>query len=194
MANVVVDAAGKRSRFSQRVAKQQYGVAFHEARDNGSVLNFQFFDGGYGGTVSVEGGRRNSCFLVDRKRLAQFRRQQEGCIATGPIGYEAVTGDYLSIGDASGMIDPFCGEGMCHALDTGMIAGHVIAEGLAGGREYEEIRQRYMCEWRRRWRSKRASAGRLRQLLEHRHAFGAAFVLASWFPTIPSSFLHDLWK
>ncbi len=190
----VVDAAGKRSRFSRRRSSAQYGVQFHEAGDNGSILDFRFFAGGYGGTVSVEGGRRNSCFLVDRERLAAFRAQKEGCVVTGPIGYERVSGKYLSIGDAAGMIDPFCGEGMRHALDSGRIAGRAIAEGLARGRDYEEIRRSHEREWNARWRRRRDSASRLRRLVEHPTALGAAFVVASLFPSLPASFLRNLWK
>ena len=65
-AKVVVDAAGKLSRFTKRRAVPQFGVQFYEAGTRGDVLDFWFFEDGYGGAVTVEGGRSNACFLVNK--------------------------------------------------------------------------------------------------------------------------------
>jgi Dehydrogenases (flavoproteins) len=53
------------------------------------------------------------------------------------------------------MIDPFCGEGMHHALDSGITAARIVARGLQQGRPYQRIRRDYESESTRRWSRKR---------------------------------------
>jgi len=50
---------------------------------------------------------------------------------------------YLLIGDAAGMVNPFNGEGIAYALETGVLAGRITADALSNGkspelREYHE--------------------------------------------------------
>ena len=100
----------------------------------GSVLNFQFSENGYGGGVSIEGGQSNFCFLVKKDALKGYLGDRR-CLVTGPLAYDRLPGHFIAIGDAGGMVDPFCGEGMRHALETGILAARVVAAGLvaAGG-------------------------------------------------------------
>ena len=56
------------------------------------------------------------------------------------------------------MIDPFCGEGMHHALDTGVIAAGSVIRGLEQGWSYGEMRRDYERERNRRWSRKRMLA------------------------------------
>jgi len=69
-ARVVVDAAGKLSRFTRRRTVPQFGVQFYETGSRGDVLDFSFFEKGYGGAVSIESGRTNACFLIDKSALS----------------------------------------------------------------------------------------------------------------------------
>ena len=190
---VVVDAAGKLSRFTRRLPRSQYGVGYHEDGDNGSVLDFEFFDGGYGGSVSVEGGRKNSCFLVDRRQLERFR-QKGGCLVTGRVAYRRVGGQYLAIGDAAGMVDPFCGEGMRHALESGLLAAGVVGDGLHNGRSYNDMRQRYDAAWRADWSRKRVLASSLRSMLASPCMSNGAFALGVRYPRLVSILLGELWE
>ena len=190
---VVVDAAGKLSRFTRRLPTSQYGVGYHEEGDNGSVLDFEFFDGGYGGSVSVEGGRKNSCFLVDRDQVERFRRKG-GRVVTGRVAYRRVGGEYLAIGDAAGMVDPFCGEGMRHALESGLLAAGVVGDGLHNGRGYDDMRRRYDGAWRAAWSRKRALASALRSILASPRMSNPAFALGVRFPRLVSLLLRELWK
>jgi flavin-dependent dehydrogenase len=197
-ARVVVDAAGKLSRFSKRRAVPQFGVQFYEAGSRGDVLDFWFFEEGYGGAVTVERGRSNACFLVSKDALRNFESvfaratkfpalatspgtvllTQEGktggsvppelsCLVTGPLAYNFLSSDFISIGDAAGMVDPFCGEGMRHALDTGISAAKVIASGLNRGDNYTTIRDRYEQGSATRWRAKRRLGRIIREMLNH---------------------------
>jgi flavin-dependent dehydrogenase len=56
------------------------------------------------------------------------------------------------------MIDPFCGEGMHHALDTGVIAAEAVIRGLDRHLSYSEMRREYETGRNRRWSRKRTMA------------------------------------
>jgi flavin-dependent dehydrogenase len=153
-AAVLIDAAGKLSRFTRRKTGQEFGVQYFEPEPRGSALDFWFFNDGYGGAVTVEGGQSNFCFLIKKDALSRYLSKPNRLV-TGPIAYDRVPGDVIAIGDAAGMIDPFCGEGMHHALDSGITAARIVARGLRDGLPYDQIRQNYEVEWARRWSHKR---------------------------------------
>jgi len=198
-ASVIVDAAGRLSRLSKRKAVPQFGVQFYEKGTCDDVLDFWFFEKGYGGVVTVEGNRSNACFLVHKDALAgllgtfdhttpsaqsrdasrlfldvaatppRLRRGvlEPSTLVTGPLAYDRLSSDFISIGDAAGMVDPFCGEGMRHALDTGICAARTIATGLNHGDSYEVMRARYQQDSHKRWRGKRRLGSVIRHMLKH---------------------------
>ena len=184
--SVVVDAAGKLSRFTRRNAVEEFGIQYTEAGSSRSTLDFAFFEDGYGGSVSIEGGYSNYCYLIKKDKLAGYLNRFD-CIVTGPLAYDKVPGEFIAIGDAAGMVDPFCGEGMRHALDTGMLAARVVARGLRSGANYDEMRREYEFERRRRWSRKRAVGATIRRILAHQTMFSTALRL------IPTWFLNHLW-
>jgi flavin-dependent dehydrogenase len=162
---VLIDAAGKLSRFTRRKTVDEFGLQYLKPGDRGSRLDFWFFEHGYGGAVSVEGCRSNFCFLLSKEKLEQYL-DRSTCLVTGPLAYESLAADYIAIGDARGMVDPFCGEGIRHALDSGMIAAQVVARGVKTRKIYEEIRHDYEYEWRRRWARRRALARAFRTAVD----------------------------
>jgi flavin-dependent dehydrogenase len=192
-ADIVIDAAGKLSRFTRRSTCRQFGVQFYEQRPTGSTLEFSFFEGGYGGSVSVEGSRVNHCFLVDQSRVADYLGR-EGCIVTGTVGYTRTGGQYLAVGDAGGVMDPFCGEGIRHALESGRLAGEIVSEGLDAGLSYASIRESYNRSCTEAWRRKRAMGSWLRWVLDHRRAKSTAFAFGRQFPGVGRKLLDQLWK
>jgi len=183
---VIVDAAGKLSRFTERRAVDQFGIQFYEQGACGNVLDFWFFRDGYGGAVTVEGGQSNACFLVSKDALPRYRNKP-GCRVTGPVAYDRRESEFLAIGDAAGMIDPFCGEGMRHALDTGRLAAQAVAEGFAIGRSYDAMRARYESERAERWKGKRRLGAIMRSVLKHPRVAAAGF---GW---RPEAVLRHLW-
>lgn len=183
---VVVDAAGKLSRFTRRESVGEFGIQYTEPTARGDVLDFWFFEDGYGGAVSIEGGRSNFCFLIKKDRLGRYLSRPD-CLVTGPLAYDRVPGDYIAIGDAAGMVDPFCGEGMRHALDSGLIAARIIARGLRSRLTYDEIRREYELEWHRRWSRKRALGEAVRSVMNYKNFFRAGLQLA------PSWLVNRLW-
>jgi flavin-dependent dehydrogenase len=157
---ILIDAAGKLSRFSGRRATDEFGIQYEEPGDRGAVMDFWFFEDGYGGAVSIEGNRTNCCLLIRKEKLDHYLGN--ACHVTGPLAYDRVRSEYIAIGDATGMVDPFCGEGMRHALDTGMVAARSVARGIRDRRTYEEIRVDYEYEWYRRWSRRRGLAAAFR--------------------------------
>src|SRR5579883_3384262 len=180
---VVIDASGKLSRFTKRDSVEEFGVQFMENCGRESILDFWFFEDGYGGGVSVEGGRSNFCFLIQKDAVKRYL-DREDCLVTGPLAYDKLPGDFISIGDAAGMVDPFCGEGMRHALDTGILAARVVANGIGRRARYEEMKWEYEARWQRRWAVRRGIGATLR---ECRSWCGAALRFA------PASLVNRLW-
>jgi flavin-dependent dehydrogenase len=180
---VVIDAAGKLSRFTRRQSVDEFGIQYTEEGGLGSVLDFEFFETGYGGGVSVEGGRSNFCFLVKKDGLKRHLESRQ-CMVTGPLAYDRLPGRFIAIGDAAGMVDPFCGEGMRHALETGMLAARVVAAGLRRHAGYEEMKWEYEARWERRWAVRRGLMAWLRQ---SREWFGPALRVA------PSWLVNRIW-
>src|SRR5262249_12235952 len=167
---VLIDAAGKLSRFTPRKAAPEFGVQYFEPEPRGSALDFWFFKDGYGGAVTVEGGQSNFCFLIKKDALSRYLSKPNRLV-TGPIAYDRVPGNVIAIGDAAGMIDPFCGEGMHHALDSGITAARIVAKGLRDKRTYGEIHQAYDWEWARRRSRKRVLARMLRMAVRRPGVF-----------------------
>ena len=183
---IVIDASGKLSRLTRRSSVGEFGIQFFEAGTQPGILDFWFFDDGYGGGVSVEEGRSNYCFLINKDRLGGYVKRP-GCMVTGPLAYDRLPGEFIAIGDAAGMLDPFCGEGMRHALDSGMAAAHIVARGLGVRWDYERIRQEYEFEWNRRWSRKRTVGAVVRKMLKCRKA------VARLLRMNPSWFLARMW-
>jgi menaquinone-9 beta-reductase len=186
-ARVVVDAAGKLSRFTARDAVDQFGVQFYEPGSSNDILDFWFFPDGYGGSVMVEGGRSNACFLIRKNALPRYMNKP-GCRVTGPVAYDRRESPFLAIGDAAGMIDPFCGEGMAHALDTGLLAARSVADGFASGKSYDAIRGKYEALRAERWDAKRRMGSVVRKLLKYPRAAAAGL---AW---KPEWFLRRMWN
>ena len=189
-ATVVVDAAGKLSRFTPRQTIPQFGVQFYEKEPRGDVLDFSFFDEGYGGAVSIEGQRTNACFLIFKDALPKFLEKAgvgTPVLCTGPLAYDRLPSGFIAIGDAAGMIEPFCGEGMRHALDTGILAARTIAAGLHRGDSYLSMRARYEQATAKRWRAKRRLGAWIRYMLQHPRITSVGFHLK------PEFWFRQLW-
>jgi len=166
LCSVVIDASGKLGRFTKRQHVDEFGIQYSESQSRGSILDFWFFEDGYGGGVSVEGGRSNWCFLLKKHALPKYVDRPD-CLVTGPLAYDRLPGEFIAIGDAAGMVDPFCGEGMRHALESGILAAGVVAAGLRRHASYEEMKYRYESEWTRQWEVRRRVGAGLRTLQKY---------------------------
>jgi flavin-dependent dehydrogenase len=184
---IVIDAAGKLSRFTKRRGVEEFGIQYAEAEPLGSVLDFWFLESGYGGGVSVEGGGSNFCFLVENEALPEYMKRGD-CMVTGPLAYDRLPGEFIAIGDAAGMVDPFCGEGMRHAMESGMLAAEAVAAGIRTRLSYEQIKLQYESRWERQWAPRRAVGAVLRRMIRQRRLLSAGMRIA------PASLLNCLWR
>jgi flavin-dependent dehydrogenase len=164
--SVVIDASGKLGRFTKRQSVGEFGIQYVEPQPSSSVLDFWFFEDGYGGGVSVESGYSNYCFLIQKDALPKYIDRAD-CLVTGPLAYDRLPGDFIAIGDAAGMLDPFSGEGMRHALETGLMAARVVAAGMRRRASYDEMKWEYESQWERRWAMRRALGAGMRRLRKH---------------------------
>jgi menaquinone-9 beta-reductase len=185
--SAVIDASGKLSRFTKRPPVEEFGIQYFGTQTCGSVLEFSFLADGYGGTVSIEGGRSNSCFVIKRDALRRYL-DREDCLVTGPLSYERLAGEFIAIGDAAGMVDPFCGEGMRHALETGILAARVVAKGLHAGVCYQEMKGQYEVAYKRRWAARKTLGAMIRRLVWRRRAF------APLLSVTPPWLLNRMWR
>ncbi len=132
--------------------------------------------GGYCGIAPLSASRANVCYVLFTNRLdiapatieRDFRRHLEGfpgvahrliqariegaIRVVGPLRLRSkrqVNGPFLACGDTTGFLDPFTGEGIAHAIATGIRAAAAAGESLQGRpgalREYE----RYVRSLRR---------------------------------------------
>ena len=73
----------------------------------------------------------------------QTERYQSGRLPMGASLVKPYGPGYLVIGDAAGMVNPFNGEGIAYALETGKLAASLVSSALARGstEELAEYRQ-----------------------------------------------------
>jgi flavin-dependent dehydrogenase len=117
---------------------------------------------------------RDMAFLRPRGRDGDF-------LGTGPVFFTrkpSSEGRVLMAGDAAGVIDPYLGEGLAIALESGILAGEILASAFAGEFAMGETMARYARAWNARFsdRVRRGAAGRA--LMLHPAAARIAAALA----------------
>jgi flavin-dependent dehydrogenase len=160
----VINAAGRWSelRAERKLSGPRWiGVKQHFRETNPPAsTDLYFFRGGYCGVQPIGGDIVNACALVQAdvassleqvislsaKLTARAREwtPHSEPITTAPIIFGApqpISNGMLNVGDAAAFIDPFLGDGISIALQTGVLAAECLAN---GGRE------RYQAEYHRR--------------------------------------------
>ncbi len=144
-----------------------------------SQVELYFFPGGYCGLAPIEDGRVNLCCLVEKSllaagsaeqvlarvpglgaRLAGWRREQPFQF-TGPVsmGWRQPPPNLLAAGDGALFPDPFTGQGMSVALETGRMAAQHV---LCGSEDVSESIEAYSRQLQRRFGGQLRGAGLLR--------------------------------
>ena len=138
-----------------------------------SKVEMYFFAGGYCGIAPVEDGACNVCCLVHREKFREYGstglddfagwlgeisrlttlqarlqggRQLSPVVTTAPVHLarrQATQRGALMVGDASGFIDPFTGEGISMALHSGGLAARTVAAMLLEGFSAEHAGEIY---------------------------------------------------
>ncbi len=151
-----------------RAARGFFGFKAHYKGECAGRVELYFFRGGYCGLAPVEGGRVNFCALVEKKLLGSRSAEQllsgvpalrermaglqrvEPFLYTGPVamGWKRAPPGLWPAGDAALMIDPFTGDGVSLALQTGQMAARRALTSAADdpghlARFAEELRRRF---------------------------------------------------
>jgi len=187
-ARAVVNATG---RWSQLTRYQTSGKVtwiglkahFREATPRASV-DLYFFNGGYCGVQPVGRDTVNACAMVQagvarsleevfasHPELWRRSGEWEACfpaITTSPLYFrkpETRAQGMILAGDSAGFIDPFAGDGISLALQSGALAGESLAGFLQGNCSWDDSHRRYRSAYLRRLAPAFRSAAALRMLL-----------------------------
>ncbi len=150
----------------------------------GEAVELYFYPSGYGGLVRLEGDLYNLCGLTKREilrraesdlerlltltlrqnpraretlRNARLESPLTGC---GPLrfGLEALPHTHVVIGDAAALMDPFLGQGISNAMESGLLAAALVDAAFRMG-DLRTLASRYARAFRRRFiRAWRAAA------------------------------------
>ena len=187
-ARCVTNTTGRWSQLTRKEALPQekwIGLKAHfaEAAPAQSV-DLYFFSDGYCGVTPVSGNTVNACAMVragsarnmdevlgKHPELEQRSRgwtQLFSDVTTAPLYFRRSLTEDRSMtlaGDAAGFIDPFAGDGISLALQSGALAAESMLAFLKGDSTLAEAQARYRTEYQRRFTRAFRSASRMRTLL-----------------------------
>ncbi len=187
-AKAVVNATGRWSKLTQfDVANKQKWLGlkahFTEPQPPPSV-DLYFFPGGYCGVTPVNDKAVNACAMV-RADVARSLEEVFACepelhrrsrdwqplfpaVTTSPLYFRAPQTEsegMLLAGDAAGFIDPFAGDGISLALQSGKLAAEVLMPFIQGKCTLKYAQQQYHATYSKRFAPAFHNAARLRSAL-----------------------------
>lgn len=188
LAKALVNATGRWSKLTQFdiAGKQKWlGLKSHfiEPQPPSSV-DLYFFAGGYCGVTPVDRNSVNACAMVHAD-IARSFDEVLAChpelqdrssnwqplypaVTTSPLYFrEPQTGcnGMLLVGDAAGFIDPFAGDGISLALQSGKLAAEMLLPFIQGKCPLRDAYRQYSSVYRRRFAPAFRNAARLRNAL-----------------------------
>jgi flavin-dependent dehydrogenase len=188
VARAVVNATGRWSKLTQfDVAGKDKWIGlkahFTEPSPPQSV-DLYFFHRGYCGVTPVGPNSVNACAMVradaahtledvfsKEPRLYERSRAWRplfATVTTSPLYFrepETESEGMFLTGDAAGFIDPFAGDGISLALQSGTLAAQSIVPFLHGSGSLEQAHQQYRAAYRARFAPAFRNAARLRTAL-----------------------------
>jgi flavin-dependent dehydrogenase len=78
----------------------------------------------------------------------------------------------LLVGDAAGFVDTFTGQGICYAVESGIIAGHILSKTIKNHITVLQLASQYEQLIQRRFGRELLYSGNIAQLV-HSHRYGA---------------------
>ena len=187
-AKAVVNTTGRWSKLTQfEVSGREKWLGlkahFTETTPPQSV-DLYFFPGGYCGVTPVGANSVNACAMVRAdvahsltevftKEPQLFHRSQSWkplfpTVTTSPLyfrGPATESDGMLLAGDAAGFIDPFAGDGISLALQSGTLAASSIIPFLRGLCSLPQVHQQYKAAYGKRFAPAFRNAARLRNAL-----------------------------
>jgi flavin-dependent dehydrogenase len=184
-AKALVNATGRWSKLTQFdvAGKQKWlGLKAHFTEPQPpSSVDLYFFPGGYCGVTPVDNNTVNACAMVraDVARSLEevFAREPElerrsrawqplyPAVTTSPLYFrepQTESDGMLLAGDAAGFIDPFAGDGISLALQSGTLAGQALLPFLRGKCALESAQAEYREAYKKRFAPAFRNAARLR--------------------------------
>lgn len=184
----VVNATGRWSKLTQFdvAGKDKWlGLKAHFTESSPpQSVDLYFFAGGYCGVTPVGASSVNACAMVradvahtleevfsQEPKLRQRSRAWQplfSTVTTSPLYFrepETESDGVLFAGDSAGFIDPFAGDGISLALQSGTLAAESLALFLRGTCSLEQAHQRYKAAYRKRFSPAFRNAVRLRTAL-----------------------------
>jgi flavin-dependent dehydrogenase len=188
----VINASGRwsnlsphRGRANENGARTWVGLKAHYREQSPSQsVDLYFFKDGYCGVQPVGENTVNACAMVRvdaassmeevlelHPELARRCRRWERVmkpVSTAPLLFRKsmpVDGQVMQVGDAAGFIDPFAGDGITLALQSGALAAKVLAGFLRGQVGLSEALQSYAVAYAAGLRPVFERVGWLRRLL-----------------------------
>ena len=181
----LVNATGRWSKLRQfEIAGQEkwLGLKAHFCETSPpSSVDLYFFSGGYCGVTPVDDITVNACAMVraDVARSLEevFAKEPElwrrsrgwqsviPTVTTSPLYFrepETESDGMILVGDAAGFIDPFAGDGISLALQSGTLAAETLILFFRGKCSLEQARQQYQQAYRKRFAPAFRNAARLR--------------------------------
>jgi flavin-dependent dehydrogenase len=187
-AKMVINTTGRWSKLTQfDVAGKEKWLGlkahFKELRPPQSV-DLYFFPGGYCGVTPVDANSINACAMVradvahslaevftKEPQLLQRSRSWKPLfptVTTSALYFrepKTESDGMLLAGDAAGFIDPFAGDGISLALQSGTLAANSIISFLQGHCSLLKTQQQYKAAYRKRFAFAFRNAARLRNAL-----------------------------
>jgi flavin-dependent dehydrogenase len=187
-ARAVVNATGRWSKLTQfdvQGKDKWLGLKAHFTEPSPpDSVDLYFFPGGYCGVTPVGPNSVNACAMVradaartledvfgKEPRLSQRSRAWRpmfSTVTTSPLYFrepETESNGIFLAGDSAGFIDPFAGDGISLALQSGTLAAQFIAPFLHGTYSLEQAHSQYRAAYRKRFAPAFRNAARLRKAL-----------------------------
>jgi flavin-dependent dehydrogenase len=196
-AKAVVNATGRWSNLAPRQPSEKtkwIGLKghFREAQPPSSV-DLYFFPGGYCGVQRVGSDAINACAMVKAeaaRTLTQVFSLHPGLwkrsrdweplfptITTSGLMFrspETELEQMMLVGDAAGFIDPFAGDGISLALQSGTLAAQKLLPFLAGKISLDEAHREYRSNYQKRFAAAFRNARGMRKVLSAPEWFRSA--------------------
>lgn len=187
-ARAVVNASGRWSKLTQfevREKEKWLGLKAHfTEHEPPQSVDLYFFPGGYCGVTPVDANTVNACAMVRadvartleevlarEPRLSERSRNWQPLfppVTTSPLYFrepETESDGMMLAGDAAGFIDPFAGDGISLALQSGTLAAQSLAPFLEAKHPLERALHEYRAAYRKRFIPAFRNAARLRSAL-----------------------------
>jgi menaquinone-9 beta-reductase len=187
-ARAVINASGRWSRLTQFDPGENdkwLGLKAHFIEPSPpQSVDLYFFPGGYCGVTPVGSNSINACAMVraDMARTLEdvFAREPRllersrawqplfSTVSTSPLYFrepQTESDGMFLAGDSAGFIDPFAGDGISLALQSGTLAAQSVIPFLHGSCSLEQARDQYAAAYRKRFTPAFRNAARLRSAL-----------------------------